>query len=272
MSEGAPGVSSDERRALWLEVLRWPLGGGMLLHLIALAGLAVWSVSLEGGASASVRETRAFFQAGVMFAAVIVFAVAARRAISCTYPAERPVPWLRDEADDASLGSVIGGFAGVLAIAMAPLVVWIAFLRGPLGAPTWVDWIVTAVCTVYAGATLPLGLGAAAVTGSPLAALPKTLSKMRRAEPYAARIASYTGIAFIGALVLSAFLAEVMVKHPLGTTDFLASPKPPVETVSTFTFVVLTVLRVAGFHLGLVACRVAGLLVREVPEIREVLA
>jgi hypothetical protein len=40
VTDESSGVSREENRALWLEVLRWPLKGGMLGGVIALTGLS----------------------------------------------------------------------------------------------------------------------------------------------------------------------------------------------------------------------------------------
>jgi hypothetical protein len=242
----------------------------MLGAVVLFALLAYASVACEGGAAQSQRDQRAMLRVLVLFAALVVLAVYAWRAVLCTWPAERPVPWGRDEADGTPLSRVFATFFPVLLFAFLPMAVWLA-VRGPVHAPPWADWTVILATAVYAGAVFPLGLAGAVVRGSPLAALPGPVARMRRAEPHAAGIASKSGVVFVAAMVASAWLATAFVIKPADysiTSD--ASIREPV-TVPTWLFVALVLLRGAGFYAALVSCRVAGLLVREVPQISEVL-
>ena len=271
MTSGATEVSKDERRALWLDVLRWPLKGGMLGAVALFAIIAYASAALEGGYSSSAREQRAWGQALVFFAAIVLLGIASWRAVACTYPTERPVPWGRDGTDETPFGRMLGTYVAVLFIAFVPMVVWLT-ARGMLDAASWVNWLVIAVAAVYAGAFLPLGLAAAVVRGSPLAALPGPVWRMLRAEPRAARIAAVTGIVFVGCLVFSFWLASAFVKQPADWALPGERPRGDPDMVGPLLRSALVALRAAGFYAGIVSCRVAGLLVREVPQIREVLA
>ena len=270
MTVGAPEVSNDERRALWLDVLRWPLKGGTLGAVALFAIVAYASGQFEGGYSSSQRDQRAWGQAVVFFSAIVLLGVASWRAISCTYPVERPVPWGRDEADETPLGRMLGLYLAVLFISFVPMVIWLS-ARGMLDVAPWVNWFVIALAAVYAGASLPLGLAAAVVRGSPIAALPGPLARMRRAQPHAARIAAATGVVFVGCLVFSFWLASTFVKQPTDWALPGEHPRGEPDMVGPLLRWTLVLLRFAGFYAGIVSCRVAGLLVREVPEIREVL-
>jgi len=270
VTQTAPEVSTGERRGLWAEVLRWPLRGGMLGAVILFALLAYASAKFEGGWAESDREVLAWGRFLVIAAALAALAVYAWRSVVCTWPAERAVPWGRDDGDGAPLSRVLGIFCAVVFFAFLPMVVWLA-VRGSLGAARWIDWAAIFATGIYGGAVFPLGLAGAVVRGSALAALPGTVVRMRRAEPHAAGIASLTGVAFVAALVLSAWLATTFVIVPRDATIIGERPANEPVTVPEWLFVSLVVLRCAGFYAALVSCRVAGLLVREVPEISEVL-
>jgi hypothetical protein len=260
MTDASGGISPDERRALWGEVLRWPTKGGMLGGVLALLALAFVSSRFEGGASQHERETRAMLQ--WLACGPALFAVLghyAWRAVSCTYPAERPVPWAGDPQETASMGQRVASFAAVCVLSFAPMFVW-TMLRTPLGAPSWVDAIVLAATACVGAAMFPLGLAAAAIRGSPLAATPGPVLRMWRAEPRAARIAAATSLAFVGLLLASMWLAGS--KTPSGDSD-----KDPMSDGMRWA---IFALRGAGFYAALVSFRVAGLLAREVPAIREV--
>jgi hypothetical protein len=252
-----------------MDVLRWPLRGGMLGGVVLLTALAYLSAHFEGGATVSQRDRHSYAQSAVFLVALFVLARYGWRAIVCSYPEERRPPWGPDEGDAAPLAASTGTFVSVTLLAFLPMAIWLVARRAVDPAP-WVNWTVVFAAAAYAGATLPLGLAGAVVRGSPLAALPATVHRMRRAEPRAARIASATGMAFVVAFVLSFLLAALLVKSP--SANLLPGDTPrgaQAETVAPVVFLALFVLRAAGFHAALVSFRVAGLLVREVPEVRE---
>jgi len=268
MTDASDGISPDERRALWGEVLRWPTKGGMLGGVIAPVALAFAASRFEGGASQPERETRAMLQ--WLACGPALFAVLghyAWRAVSCTYPAERPVPWGGDPQETASMGQRVASFAAVSVLSFAPMCVW-TMLRTPLGAPPLVDGIVLAATACVGAAMFPLGLAAAAIRGSPLAATPGPVLRMWRAEPRAARIAAATSLAFVGLLAAAAWAAG-SPKLPADAlmADGGAHAKDP--TSDGLRWLIFG-LRAAGFYAALVSFRVAGLLAREVPGIREV--
>lgn len=270
MTDAAPEVSKEESRALWMEVVRWPLGGGMLGAVILFAVLAYASACFEGGNSSSQRDQQAWGQALVFFAAVVALGVYSWRAISCTYPAERRVPWLRDAEDGTPLTRVLGLFVSVLFLTFLPAAIWLA-VRLSVHPAEWVDWLVISAACAYGAACLPLALAGAVVRGSPLAAMPGSIAKIRRADPRASRIASMTSVLFVACLILSFWLASEFVKEPGGSLVLLPGERARKEPdpVGPWLFGALTALRAAGFYAALVSFRVAGLLVREVPEIRE---
>jgi hypothetical protein len=264
-------VTAEERRALWLDVARWPLSGGMLGGVILLAAMAYASAQCEGGATESQRETRAMLlwmlMAPAVFAALGHYAW---RAVACTYPSERPVPWFGDPDDDAPLGRRVQSFAAVVVVSFAPLLAWTT-LHGPLGAPVWVHAVVLAALAAVGAALLPLGLAATVVAGNPTAAMPGTVSRMWKAEPRAARIAAVTALVFVGLLLLSGWVGTTSARPSdagmAAAADAASHPdKDPVGDVARG---LIFVLRAAGFYAALASFRVAGLLVREVPAVRE---
>ena len=271
MSDAAPEVSKEEHRALWMEVLRWPLKGGMLGGVIVLTALAFASAQLEGGASQSAREQRAMGQGVVGLAALLVLGVYSWRAVSCTYPAERPVPWGGDPDDATPVGQRATTFLAAFVVSFLLLLAWIT-LRGPVGAAPWVDWLVIATTSAIGAALLPLGLAGSIAQRSVLGAMPTRVWRMWRADSHGARIAMTTALAFVGLLVLSAWMAAVFVKQPSDSqmpSDVVRGDPDMVGPVLRYA---LFALRAAGFYAALVSFRVGGLLVREVPQMREVVA
>jgi len=268
MTDASGEISPQERRALWAEVLTWPTKGGMLGGVIVLVALAYVSSRFEGGASQAERETRAMLQwivcGPLVFAALGHYAW---RAVACTYPAERAAPWGGDPQETATMGQRIASFAAVSFISFAPLVVWTS-VRAPLGAPGWVDGVVVAATACVGAAMFPLGLAAAAVRGSPLAAMPGPVLRMWRAEPRAARIAAATALVFVGLLLAAAWAAG---SPKLPSDSLMAGESPHAkDPMSDGLRWLVFALRAAGFYAALVSFRVAGLLAREVPSIREV--
>jgi hypothetical protein len=260
MTDASGGISAAERRALWGEVLRWPTKGGMLGGVIALVALAYASSRFEGGAEQHDVETRAMLQ--WIVCGPLVFAALGHyswRAVSCTYPAERPVPWGSDPQETAPLGRRVSSFVVVCVLSFAATLVWTS-VRGPIGAPSWLDAVVLAATACAGAAMFPLGLAAAVVRGDPLAAMPAPVLRMWRAAPYAARIAWFTALVFVGLLFASSWLAGSKTPAGGGSKDSMG------DGLRWAIFA----LRAAGFYAALVSFRVAGLLVREVPEIREV--
>lgn len=270
MNEPAGDASATEQRSLWMAVLRWPLGGGMLGGVLLLTALAVASAFAEGGYSTWQREQRAWVQAGILFAAISVLGHYAWRAVACTFPAERPVPWFGDSGDDVPAPRKVGFFFSVALLSFLPAAIWLV-LRRALDPAPWVDWTVVAVTCAWGASCLPFGLAGAVVQGSALAAMPGTVMRVRRAEPHAARIASACSIAFVGLLVFSMWLAATFVHQPKETPLPGDLPKVVPDMVGNGLRIALIAIRATGFYAALVSFRVAGLLVRDVPQVREVL-
>ncbi len=264
-------VTAEERRSLWADVARWPLAGGMLGGVLLLTAMAYVSSQWEGGATESQRETRAMLL--WMLTAPAVFAALghyAWRAVACTCPAERPVPWFGDPNDEAPFVRRVQSFAVVVVVSFAPLLVWTMF-HARLGVPTWVHGAALAAFSAVGAALFPLGLAAAVVAGNPMAAMPGTVLRMWKAEPRAARIAAGTALVFIGLLLLSGWIGSASA-GPSDAGMAAASDaskhadKDPLGEGMRWT---IFALRAAGFYAALASFRVAGLLVREVPAVRE---
>jgi hypothetical protein len=271
VTEAAPEISKEESRALWLDVILWPLKGGMLGGVLLLAAMAAGLGFLEGGATQSDRDTRAYLAGALSVVALLTLGHYAWRAIVCTSPAERPVPWFGDDADASSLMQRVSTFLGVFAIAFLPLIVWVT-AQSQIGAPRWVFWLVVVALSAAGAAVFPLGLSSSVVVGSALGAKPTRIWRMWKANPPAARIAATSALVFVGVFVAAALLTAAFVAKPK-EIDYLASPnRPASDPVGPALRWSLIVLRAGGFYAALVSCRVAGLLVREVPEIREVVS
>lgn len=271
MTGAAPEVSREENRALWIDVVRWPLSGGMLGGVILLTLLAAASAHLEGGSTVAARETRSYLGGGVSVVALMTLGHYAWRAVACTFPAERTVPWGKDPADDSSPLQRLSAFIGVLTLSFLPLLLWVSF-QAPIGAPVWLFWFVTVIASLSGAAIFPLGLAGSVALGSALGALPWRVRRMWKANPAAARIAAASALTFVGMLLVSAILADAFVTKPKPGDILTASSAGERDMVGPVLLWSLVALRAGGFYAALVSCRVAGLLVREVPEIREVLA
>lgn len=269
MTDEVPAPEAPDRRgSLWIAVIRWPLSGGMLGAVLLLTLLAYVLSRFESGGSPSERETASMVQGGLSFVAIALLGVYAWRAVACTYPVERPVPWGIDEREDASLYQRLGTFVAVLAISFAPLFAWLA-LRRPIGAPAGLDGAMIVLAAGLGASMFPLGLAGAVARGSALAALPRPVLRMWKAEPHAARIAWASSLVFVGLFVASAFVASVATANMPNDANFGGAGKDPMrEWVRWAIFA----LRALSFYAALVSFRVAGLLVREVPEIREATA
>lgn len=271
MTEAAPEVSREENRALWIEVVRWPLKGGMLGGVVLLALFAAALAHLEGGSSESARQTRSLLAGGVSVVALMVLGHYAWRAVACTSPVERPVPWGGDDADGSTLVHRMTTFAGVFALSFLPVLLWVS-LQSRIGAPVWLWWTLVVLASLAGAAVFPLGLAASVTLGSAFGALPWRVRRMWKANPHAARIAASSALVFVGMMLAAALLADAFVAKPR-ESDFLGgASRGDSDGVSAWLRWTLVVLRAGGLYAALVSCRVAGLLVREVPEIREVLS
>ena len=271
MSEAAPEVSKEEHRALWMDVALWPLKGGMLGGVLLLTSMALGLAWLEGGSTLAARETRSYLSGAVSVVALMTLGHYAWRAVACTSPSERAVPWGKDDLDDSSPFQRMSAFVGVFALSFLPVILWVT-LQGRIGAPVWLYWIVIALASLAGAAIFPLGLAGSVAIGSALGALPWRVRRMWKANPAAARIAATSALVFVGMLLLSAILADAFVGKPKEGDILTSASRGDPDMVGPWLRWTLAVLRAGGFYAALVSCRVAGLLVREVPEIREVLA
>jgi hypothetical protein len=268
VTERAPEISAEEHRALWMDVIRWPLKGGMLGGVVLLTAMAAGLACLEGGATGPDRDTRSYLSGALFVVALLTLGHYAWRAIACTSPTERPVPWAADDADGSSLFQRMSTVVGVFALSFLPVFVWVS-AHSQIGAPRWVYWVVVVITSIAGAAIFPIGLAGSVVTGSALGAMPWRVWRMWRANPSAARIAATSALVFVGMFVVSAVLAAAFVAKPKDV-DYLAGPShADPDTVGPVLRWTLIVLRAGGFYAALVSCRVAGLLVREAPGIRE---
>jgi len=264
-------ISKEEHRALWIDVFVWPLRGGMLGGVILLAAEAVGLAYLEGGTTESARETRSYLSGALSVVALLTLGHYAWRAVACTSPTERPVPWGGDDADASTLFQRMSAFVGVFAMSFLPVLVWVT-LHERIGAPVWLYWVVILLTSMAGAAVFPLGLAGSVSVGSALGALPWRVRRMWKANPAAARTAATSALVFVGMIVASAILADTFVAKPKDIDDLASSSRAQPDAVGPVLRWALALLRAGGFYAALASCRVAGLLVREVPEIREVLA
>jgi hypothetical protein len=271
VTEAAPEVSEEEHRALWMDVIVWPLKGGMLGGVVLLAAAAAGLACLEGGSTESARETRSYVSGALSVVTLMALGHYAWRAVACTSPTERPVPWGGDDADSSSLFQRLSTFVGVFAMSFLPVFVWVT-LQSRIGAPGWVYWLVVVLTSLAGAAIFPLGLAASVVVGSALGALPWRVRRMWKANPAAARIAATSALVFVGMFLASAILADTFIAKPKEIDYLASSSRAEPDAVGPVLLWTLIVLRAGAFYAALVSCRVAGLLAREVPEIREVVA
>jgi hypothetical protein len=269
---GAPAepAAPARERSPWVDVVKWPLtggmGGGVVLLVLAALGTAV----LEGGSTASEQSVRAYGRFACFAAAFVVLAVYARRAVLCTWPEERRPPWGRDSRDETPWTKVVSNFGVVVVATFAPLLAWLV-LRGPLEVRGVVDWLVLALTAAVGAALFPLALAGSMAQDTVLAALPGPVLRMARADPHAAWIAALAMFVCTGLVLLSALLAALLVKQPSATTFAGESVRVRAAApviVPTWLVLLLFVLRAIAFYAALVAARVAGLLLREVPAMR----
>jgi hypothetical protein len=265
MTDEAAPAAPDDRGSLWMAVVRWPLRGGMLGAVFLLTGIAYLLSRFESGGSPSARETAAMVQGGLALVAILVLGHYAWRAVACTFPRERPVPWGVDEEEVRPLTQRVTTFIAVLAISFAPLLAWLG-LRRPIGAPGWLDAVVVLLAAAFGASMFPLGLAGAVARGTPLAALPRPVLRMWRAEPRAARIAWFTSLVFVGLFALSALVAALATKRMPNDAEFGGPGKDPMNDGTRWA---IFALRAVAFYAALVSFRVAGLLVREVPGMHE---
>lgn len=248
----------------WRDILLSPLRGGALGGFLALGSLLVWSGRLEGGIGD--EPLRLFLRPVVAIAAAGVAAIYARRIALCAYEDDRPVPWVTDERDVATAPQIIGAFCITILLALGPALVLGAGVSA-LGAPVWLVWGAAAAALGVATIHLPFAIASSVIRQGALGAGYGGTLRAWRANRSAARIAIWPSAAFLGLLVLSVALAAWLVPH-------IGEGRPATDLTTareTGRWIVGGVRLAAGFA-AFCSFRVAGLLARDVPEIRAVLA
>lgn len=258
----AHDVTSAAYRSLWLDVITWPVRSGAWPAAVALLVVAALLSWFDGGATQDQRRLFRVVQIAIGGLALVVLGIYARRIVRAAAHGDRPVPWLRDRDDELPWWNVVGEFLAVFVIAQLPLVLLLIALAF-VELPAWVSLPAGALMCLFGAAQFPLALVAATLRGSVLAAFPRTVLRVWRTEPHASRVAGVTSVAFVALLLISFALAAGMnPRLPRSVID-------DHTTWRTVTRVGLTVLRFGAFYAALVSFRVAGLLVHEVPEVRE---
>lgn len=262
----AAEIDDEAYRALWRDVLLCPLRGGTLLGLVLLGLLTAWMSSLEGGATYDDRYQNSLLQGVIGVVALLVIGLYARRIMVCTFPVERPVPWFRDPEDDATALSASLDFITIVGLVSAPLMV-VMTVTAFVDWPGWLEWMLRLAAALLAAAQLPFALVGAVGRGTVLGALPRTVVRIVKAEPRATKIAAGSALAFAGLFVLSFLLSTLYAPEKananLGEADTTA--------LRSAGRVGLFLMRFVAAWAALVSFRVAGLLARDVPEVREIL-
>lgn len=260
----AQEITSDAYRALWREVALWPLKHGTLLAVLILAALSAVLSLLDGGATQDARTFQAFLKIPVGVAALVVLGIYARRIVWSTVEGDRPVAWFRDRSDDTPWTGAVTQFAACAVTCLMPFGIFLV-VDFVMEFRPFVTVAGAVALALLGGAQLPLALVATTVQGKLTAALPHKLLRIWRAEPHASRVAAATSVAFAVVLLVTFLLADGF--NPDDPTRMIDDH----TAVRTTGRVTLGVLRLAAFYCALVSFRVAGLLVRDVPEVREAL-
>lgn len=260
----ADEVSRDAYRSLWVDVLTWPVKSSTLPAVLLLLLVAALLSFLDGGSTRDIRTTARLAQIAVGAGGLCILGIYARRIVRSAVKGDRPVPWFRDREDELPWWKAVADFMTIVAITMIPLgIYWLVTFF--VEVPVWADRIARPALCLLGAAQIPLAIVAYTVKDSVLAAGPFTVRRVWRAEPHAARVAGVTAVACVALMLLSfAFAAGFAPRDVnLKIDDHTA--------LRTAGRVGLTVLRFAALYAALVSFRVAGLLVHEVPEVRETL-
>jgi hypothetical protein len=247
-----------------MEILRTPLAAGVAHVTFALLVLMAATAWLEGGARRDERSWHSLAQVGIAVPAVLLLGAWSRRITVCTAE-ERPVPWGGDPRDETSFFVAAGHYVVSLFLSLAPLFVWTS-LNSQLGAPPWVSGIVMAGCLAVATLHFPFAHASVTMRSDPLGALPSRSRAAWRADRAAAKITILPSGAFFALAGLSILLSGMF--NPRHDQD---QPVADHTTLRDVGRAGVFVLRGAAVWAALVTARVAGLLVRDVPAIREVL-
>jgi hypothetical protein len=257
--ELADAVSSDAYKALWLDVVKWPLRGStvpaVLLLLLVAGGLSYF----DGGTPDANPGARGMMKVAIGTVGLAVLGLYARRIIFNAVQGDRRLPWFRDPDDDMRWWTAVFEFVTVATLTLLPLAAfWVSQFFVEYG--EWTGRLVASALCLLGAAQLPLALVGTTLRGTVFAAFPWTVARVWRAEPHASRVAAVTSVTFVSLLLLSfAFAAGL---------DPAADDHSAQRTAGRIG---LTALRFLALYSALVSFRVAGLLVHEVPEVREAL-
>lgn len=252
----------------WRSVILTPLRGGTLLGTCALALLAACGAWLEGGSTAEAHLYRQLGQAIVGMASVAVLSVYARRIVLCTAEGDRPVPWFTDAHDDATTWKLdLASFLAVLLSALAPAL-FVNTAALVTGAPRALTGFAVFVGLVAGALHFPFAALSVVLRNGPLGAWYAGSLRAWRSHAAVARTAVLPALAFLGLTVLASVLGGWLVPAPY---DEWSRPIADHTTGRDLARAAVFGLELAALLAALCTFRVAGLLARDVPEIREVL-
>ncbi|MCG3133071.1 MAG: hypothetical protein HMLKMBBP_00163 [Planctomycetes bacterium] len=254
-----PGAPSESP---WLEILRTPVAPGVLPATFMLAALFLFMSWVEGGSTKDSRHYLMWLRGALWIPAFAVLGLWSRRITKATIE-DRPVAGFTDELDPMDRRTAAGLFVVCLAVGMLPAGLWMS-VQSAFGAPSWLTAAVLAACLVAATLHLPFAHAATVLRDDASGALPTRSLRAWRKNAFAAKIAVAPTAAFLGLFGIAAVLS--------GT--FNPSPERG-ATIEDHTFgrdllrFVLFGVRFAMAWAALVAARVSGMLVRDVPEVRQ---
>lgn len=268
--DGSP-APADGPPSPWGDVVRTPLRGGALLALLLATPLVAWLSWLEGGIGDDAGKL--LLQPLLVLVLLLVLGVFARRIALATLE-DRPVPWFRDERDATSWVQDVASFAAMLVLALVPTIVASAALSA-FGAPAWLTGVVALAGVVFAAIHFPFALASSVVRPGGFGAGWGGTFRAWRANRDAAPVAVRPTAVFLGLAVLSVVLASWLVPH---YAESQASDDPARRlaldrsTSRDVGRVLVFAVRFAALWAALCSFRVAGMLVRDVPEVREALS
>jgi hypothetical protein len=246
------------------DVLLWPLRDGTLAGVLALAVLAALFSWRDGGADHEERYVNTILQLVIGAGVFVVLAQYARRIVKATVGG-RPVPWGRDDADETTLWQNTSDMAGAVVVLLSPLGLFL--IADTVWGFEWlVRWPAVVLLGLLAAVQFPLAVAAVVVKDDVVAAFPRTPLRMWRAEPAAARSACGAAAVFLGLTIASLYLATAF-NHGVGPRDVIEDH----SALRDAGRVGLFALRAVGLYAALLSFRMAGLLVRDVPKVREIL-
>lgn len=265
-SAAAPGSAAPARAV----TLTTPFRGGTLLGFGVLAAFAACLSLLEGGATAGERDVNAWLRAVFVLVTLGVLGFYGRRVLLCAAQDDRPVPWFRDPRDASPWTSDVGAFFVVLLVAFFPVVAWL-LVRRAIDAPSWLAVLVHSASLVAATFLLPFVHAAAVLQNTVLAARPGAALRALRVNASAARRAVTPTFVFLALVALSVVISSSF-NPPAAPASSLDPPKPIDDHTALRDGLRLVAfgVRVAAVWAALASFRATGLVVRESPEIGEV--